>query len=384
MSQLLITDLLPMEPTELNEQLITNMEVSTSEGQVFVAEEGSNEEIEAESISSTEPTESTENTESEPTAMKRGLSDGSSSGLSPLCKRTFSLDGKEVTFENDPWYVGWMFSALDSMRKEFSYVSDMIAGHEAYKVETNNRLLVLETEKAEITSRVTILEEEKVQAKHQVEELRRELSEQKSVADEASLRMESFRVEWSQRAEDDAFQLTKVLRKLDEMEQYSSRECLILHGVPEKKTPDERRNEDTDAIIIEEIGTRLNVAISPEDIDRSHRLGKYKFGEGQKKGRPIIVKLVRHNLKSQIYKRKKLLKNSGLLVTERVTPRRSTFVRYAKEKCGQYNVWTSDGEIFCKLNEGPQGIQNMTDKFYMMETSIFRYYNDNGPDPGWF
>ena len=71
-------------------------------------------------------------------------------------------------------------------------------------------------------------------------------------------------------------------------------------------------------------------------------------------------------------------------MTERVTPRRSIFIRLAKEKCGKYNVWTSDGEIFCKLNEGPQGIQNMTDKFYMMETSIFRYYNDNGPDPGWF
>ena len=96
------------------------------------------------------------------TAVKRGHSEGSPSGISPICKRSFSLDGKEVSFENDPWYVGWLFSSLDSMRKEFSYVSDMIAGHEAYKVETNNRISMLEAEKAEINSRVVALEEDNI------------------------------------------------------------------------------------------------------------------------------------------------------------------------------------------------------------------------------
>ena len=112
----------------------------------------------------------------------------------------------------------------------------------------------------------------------------------------------------------------------DELEQYSSRECLILHGVPEKKSPEERRNEDTDAIIIEEIGARLFiVSIKPEVIDRTHRLGMYRAG--QRKGRPIIVKFSRHNVKHAVYKRKKLLKNSGYLIRERLKRRRARFLR---------------------------------------------------------
>ena len=314
-------------------------------------------------------------------AVKRGHSEGSPSGISPVCKRTFSLDGKEVSFEHDSWYVGWLFPSLDSMRKEFAYVSDMIAGHEAYKVETNNRISMLEAEKAQISTRFIALEEENNNAKKVIEEMRRELSDQKVAIEEGRTRLQAFRTEWSQRAEEDAYHFTMAFKRHDELEQYSSRECIILHGVPEKKTIEERRNEDTDAIIMEEIGTRLNIEIKPEDIDRSHRLGKFRAG--QKKGRSIIVKFSRHNVKHAVYKRKKLFKNSGMMITERLTSRRARFLRYAKEKCGPTNVWTSDGDIFCKLNNGSDGIQNMSDKFYAMENSIFQYYEKNGPDPGW-
>ena len=74
------------------------------------------------------------------------------------------------------------------------------------------------------------------------------------------------------------------------------------------------------------------------------------------------------------------MKNSSYLITERLTLRRA---RFLKEKCGPMNVWTSNGDIFCKLNSGSDGIQNMTDKFYAMENSIFQYYEKNAPDPGW-
>lgn len=126
---------------------------------------------------------------------------------------------------------------------------------------------MLEAEKAQISTRFIALEEENNNAKKVIEEMRRELSDQKVAIEEGRTRLQAFRTEWSQRAEEDAYHFTMAFKRHDELEQYSSRECIILHGVPEKKTIEERRNEDTDAIIMEEIGTRLNIEIKPEDID---------------------------------------------------------------------------------------------------------------------
>ena len=65
--------------------------------------------------------------------------------------------------------------------------------------------------------------------------------------------------------------LTKRLEKmdvgLDRQEQYSRRNCLLIHGV------DEVKGEDTDELSIKVIEEHMNQKIKPEDIDRSHRLG---------------------------------------------------------------------------------------------------------------
>ena len=359
-----------------------NVDVSTSEGQVNLADE-----LSTENNVIPESAEIEQSKSATSTASKRAHSDGSGSGsgLSPLCKRTFSLDGKDISFENDPWYVGWLFSALDAMKTEFRYVTDMIAGHEAFKVQTNERITTLEREKDEIAQRVSVLEAEKADDRREIHALKSALEERKKESDDITLRLQSFRSEWSQRSEEDAYHLTQIYRDLDRQEQYSSRECLVIHGLPEKKTPDERRAENTDALCIEEIGSRLNVALSPDDINRSHRLGVYRFGSNNTKPRPIILKLVSHNKKNEIYRKKKLLKNSGIIITERLTSRRARFLRFAQEKCGKKNVWTSDGELICKFNPGQSRGDNMTDKFYSIENSIVRYFdvNVNGPDPGW-
>ena len=136
-------------------------------------------------------------------------------------------------------------------------------------------------------------------------------------------------------------------------------------------------NEDTDKKFMDAVNTKLGVNIRVTDIDRSHRLGK--FAEGQKRPRTIICKLTRHNLKSMVYKKKKMLKNTGVMITERLTQRRSRFLRYAKSKYGNYNVWTSDGEILVKT-EG--GIKNMTNEFYDCESDILNDVIQNGqPEP---
>ena len=68
--------------------------------------------------------------------------------------------------------------------------------------------------------------------------------------------------------------LTKRLEEmdtvLDRQEQYSRRNCLLIHGV------DEVEGEDTDELSIKVIEEHMNQKIKPEDIGRSHRLGNPK------------------------------------------------------------------------------------------------------------
>ena len=66
------------------------------------------------------------------------------------------------------------------------------------------------------------------------------------------------------------------------------------------------------------------------------------------------------------------------MLTERLTRRRSVFLRYAKEKFGTFNVWTKDGDIFVKSEDG---IKNLTDDLYKYEQEIIDYYMEGGADP---
>ena len=77
----------------------------------------------------------------------------------------------------------------------------------------------------------------------------------------------------------------QVDKTLDRQEQYSRRNCLLVHGVEEKK------NEDTDQEVINIVENDLGEEIANHDIDRTHRLGKRKLDNNVP--RPIIVKLTR-------------------------------------------------------------------------------------------
>ena len=83
---------------------------------------------------------------------------------------------------------------------------------------------------------------------------------------------------------------------LDRQEQYSRRNCLLLHNIPETS------NENTDDLVIKTVNEELFEAITINEIDRSHRLGKFQAG----KIRPVIVKFARYHTRNKIFRKKKL------------------------------------------------------------------------------
>ena len=89
-------------------------------------------------------------------------------------------------------------------------------------------------------------------------------------------------------------------KEIYDLEQYSRRKCLLLHGVVETNA------ECTDDIIIKTCAEELGIDVKQEDLDRSHRLRKVKRNDN--KPRPIIVKFARYAVRNKVFSNKKNLR----------------------------------------------------------------------------
>ncbi len=123
--------------------------------------------------------------------------------------------------------------------------------------------------------------------------------------------------------------------KIDNLEQYSRRNCLLIHGIAESD------DEDTTDKAIGVIADKVGVSIAKTDVDRSHRLRRRTDLNG-KKPRPIVLKLVAYTKRAQIFRAKKQLKGTGLLITESLTNARMLLLRATREHPNVRNSWTTD------------------------------------------
>ena len=98
-------------------------------------------------------------------------------------------------------------------------------------------------------------------------------------------------------------------KQIDRQEQYSRRNCILLHGIPESK------GEVTDDVAVKTICENMNDnIITVDDINRSHRIGKY---DRQKKNpRPVIVKFARCNVRDRAFSNKCKLKGKQISISK--------------------------------------------------------------------
>ena len=131
---------------------------------------------------------------------------------------------------------------------------------------------------------------------------------------------------------------------VDRLAQYSRRENVRLHGVPETA------GENTDDVVIG-IAHDMGVDISSNDISVSHRLPKSRT----MKERPIIVKLVRRNTKTALMMNKKTLRTIDryrhIYINDDLTPLRSRMLRTLQNDDEVKRVWTIDGNFNCVIVE---------------------------------
>ena len=91
----------------------------------------------------------------------------------------------------------------------------------------------------------------------------------------------------------------------------------------------------------------MDIKITNNDIDRTQRIDKPK---NNGKPIPIIIRFLRYNDRKKVFSSKKLLKDSGVSITESLTAFRMKKLTNARETFRFRNVWTVDRRIFYSEN----------------------------------
>ncbi|XP_035688736.1 uncharacterized protein LOC118424295 [Branchiostoma floridae] len=139
--------------------------------------------------------------------------------------------------------------------------------------------------------------------------------------------------------------------RLNDLEQYSRRNCLLLHGAVSPTS-------DTVQIILDTAKNTLGIDLSEGDIDRAHPLPRRKGSDGQRPP-PIVIKFVSYTARHKFFSAKSKLKGSKLFVTEQLTKENALLLRATREKMG--NGWSMDGRIYCLHDSVKKRVANRTD-----------------------
>lgn len=248
---------------------------------------------------------------------KRQLSSQSENGEEPkkVCDEPTIINDVFKEGLNDPDCVAILLNCLKNLETQVNSIYTELAETKQFRIKGDKHLEELSSSISSINEKFKTYEQERKEKNKIIEDLQN-----------SNAKLEK--------------QVDDLERKMDRQEQYSRRNCILIHGISETS------NENTDDLVIKTIKEHLDIEINENDIDRSHRLGKRS--NNSSKSRPIIVKLVKYNTRSKIFYNKKKLKGKKLSITESLTKKRMEELKKAQQEFDFRNVWSSDGRILYK------------------------------------
>ena len=150
--------------------------------------------------------------------------------------------------------------------------------------------------------------------------------------------------------------LSAVEKRQDDLEQYSRSNCLVIQGcenVPKSKPGKYLEIENFVCNTLNE-HLQLESPLQANDLDIAHPLPS-------KKGTPVIVKFIRRTQKNEVYRKKRLLKGTKMIITESLTKRRLQLLEKARLEFKQCPVWSWKGDIFVFHNNKKKVIDDFID-----------------------
>ena len=100
--------------------------------------------------------------------------------------------------------------------------------------------------------------------------------------------------------------------------------------------------------------SQLDYPLQTHDLDTAHQLPSNK-------GTLIIVKFLRRTQRNEVYRKKRLLKGSSVIITESLTRRRLKLLEKTRAEVDQCPVWTWKGEVFVLHNNKRTHINDFSD-----------------------
>ena len=202
---------------------------------------------------------------------------------------------------------------------------------------------------------------------HKVDEAMKSISFISSQYDEILLKLKKIQEEKEEINAENKRLKTELLNATNELnvhkevlnnvEQYSRRDCLEIRGIP---IEDRQHSENTNEITVK-VGNALGVEMDMQDISTSHRLPAYS----DKYPPAIIVKFVRRDLRDQFYRARKELRGKNandmgfhsdnrVYIVESLTPKNKDLFKKcleAKREMGFKFIWTNSGKILLRKDD---------------------------------
>ena len=156
----------------------------------------------------------------------------------------------------------------------------------------------------------------------------------------------------------------KLLKKsLNDLEQYTRRDCLEVRGIPLPSTSTDV--DQTDDVVLK-IGEKIGVPMQKSDISISHRIPSRKQfnNEGNPIPPAIIVKFVKRETRENLYRARKNLKSistadlgysvaNKIYINESLTEKSKDLFKLClncKKDHSYKFLWTNAGRIFLRKN----------------------------------
>lgn len=140
-------------------------------------------------------------------------------------------------------------------------------------------------------------------------------------------------------------------REIDALKQAGKRKCLRLIGLPEE------RNEDLKDALVNMCSNYLQLPLEKDSIVHVYRAK----GKQVSKINPVLVEFSTVQIRDQVLSKRKLLRNTKLILVEDLTKYRHDLLMMAKKKLGSRNVWTVGGHISLFYNNKKHRLQTPED-----------------------
>lgn len=137
---------------------------------------------------------------------------------------------------------------------------------------------------------------------------------------------------------DNEVKISELNLRLNKMEQNGKRKQLRLLGL--KETTEESLEDSVQEILVSKFKMEKSV------ISNCHRIGQKNIS--QDRPRPVVIKFTSVSSKNEVFRNKRNLKNSQLLLVEELSKLNYELLKSAKERVGRREVWSLDGRIFIK------------------------------------